>query len=132
MIIKIDMKSETALYEQIFNNVVWGIATGRLKHGEKMPTVRQLGIDLGINLHTVNKAYSLLKQKGYLSAHRNKGAVVNKSEFYTADSDFREEIKTSLKPLVCQCYARGMSKEEMYTVLSEIVDSIKAEAEDKH
>ena len=132
MIIKIDMKSETALYEQLYNNVLWGIATGRLKQGEKMPTVRQLGIDLGINLHTVNKAYSLLKQKGYLSAHRNKGAVVNKKEFFIADKDFREDIKSSLKPLVCECYARGMSTDEMHIILQEILEGIKAEAEDKH
>lgn len=129
MIIKIDMNSETALYEQIVNSVVWGIATGKLKPGEKMPTVRKLGVDLGINLHTVNKAYAILKQKGYLSAHRNMGAVVNGQSAYPADDAFKESIKELLRPLMGECLARGMDSDGIARLAREAALEIKSETE---
>lgn len=123
------MNSETALYEQLVNSVVWGIATGRLKPGEKMPTVRKLAVDLGINLHTVNKAYAILKQKGYLSAHRNMGAVVNEASAYTADEAFKESIKEWMKPFVAECLARGMDSDETASLVREAALEIKNETE---
>jgi len=124
------MNSETSLYEQIVNSVVWGIATGRLKPGEKMPTVRKLGVDLGINLHTVNKAYAILKQKGYLSTHRNMGAVVNDSGAYPADEAFKESIKELTRPFVAECLARGMDSDETARLIRETALEIKNETED--
>ncbi len=123
------MNSETALYEQLYNSIIHGIVTGQLKEGEKMPTVRKLGIDLGINLHTVNKAYSLLKQKGYLSAHRNMGAVVNSRECYEAGEEFKYAMKESLKPMITECFARGMSKEEINKITEQIIKELKNETE---
>lgn len=125
------MNSETALYEQLYNCIIFGIATGQLCPGEKMPTVRQLGVDLGINLHTVNKAYALLKQNGYLSAHRNKGAVVNDRDAYPADKNFAEDMKAKLMPIVVECYARGMEEDEINAIISDIVSGIKNETEDQ-
>jgi len=125
------MNSEIALYEQLYNSIIWGIATDQLKPGERMPTVRKLGIDLGINLHTVNKAYAILKQKGYLSSHRNKGAVVNDKQFYPANMEFREEIKSSLIPLVSECYTRGMNEQGINEFISDIIQSINDEVEDR-
>ena len=130
MIIKLDMNSETPLYEQLYNSVVLGIATGRLKEGEKMPTVRKLGIDLGINLHTVNKAYTLLKQKGYLSANRNMGAVVNSKRYYEADEVFISAVKASVKPVLAECCARGMNKKEINKMTDDLIDEILNETED--
>ena len=124
------MNSEIALYTQLYNSVIWGIATGQLKPGERMPTVRNLGVDLGINLHTVNKAYALLKQKGYLSAHRNKGAVINERRFYPANEEFKGEIKSFLVPLVSECCTRGMKESEIKELISDIIFDIKSEMEE--
>ena len=61
-----------------------GIATSEIQEGESLPSVRQLAETVGINMHTVNKAYTVLKQEGYIQLERRKGAVisldVNKSE----------------------------------------------------
>ena len=123
------MNSETALYEQLYNCIIFGIATAQLNPGDRMPTVRQLGVDLGINLHTVNKAYALLKQNGYLSAHRNKGAVVNDSELYPVDRNFAQDTKDRLLPIVVECYARGMKEDEIKNIVSGIIVDIKNETE---
>ena len=62
MVIKIDFQSEEALYMQLRNQIILGIATSVIQEGDSLPSVRQLAGDIGINMHTVNKAYSLLRQ----------------------------------------------------------------------
>lgn len=53
-----------------------GIATSEIQEGESLPSVRQLAETVGINMHTVNKAYTVLKQEGYIQLDRRKGAVI--------------------------------------------------------
>ena len=62
MIIEIDFNSDEALYLQLRNQIILGIATSRIREGDELPSVRQLAGDIGINMHTVNKAYSVLRQ----------------------------------------------------------------------
>lgn len=63
MIIELDMSSSTPIYVQLRNQIVKGIGKGELKTGEKLPTVRQLASDAGVNTMTVNKAYQILKMR---------------------------------------------------------------------
>ena len=76
MIIELDFNSDEALYIQLRNQIILGIATTRLKEGDALPSVRQLAETIGINMHTVNKAYTVLKQEGYVKVDRRKGAVI--------------------------------------------------------
>lgn len=76
MILKIDFESEEALYVQLCNQIIRGIATETLHEGDSLPSVRQLADEIGINMHTVNKAYSVLKQEGFLRLDRRRGAVI--------------------------------------------------------
>lgn len=73
MFIELDLQSETPIYTQLVDQIVEGIASGALQPGDPLPSIRSLAEDLGINLHTVNKAYNLLKQEGLLQVHRKKG-----------------------------------------------------------
>ncbi|HBM47809.1 MAG TPA: GntR family transcriptional regulator, partial [Lachnoclostridium sp.] len=56
MIIKIDFESDEAIYIQLRNQIIMGIATDRIHEGDSLPSVRQLAENIGINMHTVNKA----------------------------------------------------------------------------
>ena len=76
MILEVDFNSEEALYIQLRNQIIVGIATNRLKEGESLPSVRQLAESIGINMHTVNKAYTVLKQEGFVKVDRRRGAVM--------------------------------------------------------
>ena len=76
MIIEIDFNSDEALYMQLRNQIILGIATSQYQEGEALPSVRSLADTIGINMHTVNKAYSLLKQEGYIRLDRRYGAVI--------------------------------------------------------
>ncbi len=64
MILKLDMNSTVPIYVQLRNQIVMGIGHGELKEGERLPTVRQLASDAGVNTMTVNKTYQILKAKG--------------------------------------------------------------------
>lgn len=72
MILEVDFNSEEALYIQLRNQIIVGIATNRLKEGESLPSVRQLAESIGINMHTVNKAYTVLKQEGFVKVDRRR------------------------------------------------------------
>ena len=88
MIIELDMESDTPIYVQLRNQIVKGIGRGELKLGEKLPTVRQLADEAGVNSMTVNKTYQILKAEGYIKSYRQikkaPGAVcVGGMFFYT-------------------------------------------------
>lgn len=68
--LQIDMTSEVPIYKQIRDQIVYGAATGALSPGERLPTVRQLAADIGVNPMTVNKAYALLKSEGVIAVDR--------------------------------------------------------------
>lgn len=76
MIISIDGCSTEPLYKQIHDQVIAGIATGELEPGMSLPSVRSLASDLGINLHTVNKASAVLRDEGYVQMRGRAGAVI--------------------------------------------------------
>ena len=76
MLIEIDFNSDEALYVQLQNQIIMGIATATIQEGESLPSVRQLADTVGINMHTVNKAYSILKQEGFIQLDRRRGAVI--------------------------------------------------------
>jgi len=71
--------SGVPIYRQIIDQVKIHIATGRLKEGDFLPSVRQVGKELEINPMTVSKAYSLLEKEGVLEAVRGQGMRVLKS-----------------------------------------------------
>ena len=76
MILEIDFNSDEALYLQLCNQIIMGIATSRFQEGDSLPSVRQMADSIGINMHTVNKAYTVLKQEGYVKVDRRRGAVI--------------------------------------------------------
>lgn len=76
MVIRIDQKSEEPLYLQLRGQIIAAIARGELEPGAALPSVRALASDLGINLHTVNKAYAVLRDEGYVLMRGRSGACI--------------------------------------------------------
>ena len=101
--IQIDFNSDEAIYIQLRNQIILGIATSRIQEGDTLPSVRQLADNIGINMHTVNKAYSVLRQEGLLSIDRRKGAVIsiNADKLY-AMQELREDLQVILAKAVCK------------------------------
>lgn len=76
MEIIVDQRSSEPLYLQIRSQIIAAIANGELCAGDGLPSVRSLASDLGINLHTVNKAYAVLRDEGYVLMRGRSGALV--------------------------------------------------------
>lgn len=123
MLLRIEFESDIPIYMQIKNQIIEGIALGMLKEGDELPSIRQLASDFGINLHTVKKAYDILKDEGFLSVHRRKGYVVTKNA--SADDNFIEELKKDLQPILANAYSRGMTEDEILKICREILEQFK-------
>ncbi|GMX66697.1 GntR family transcriptional regulator [Paenibacillus elgii] len=125
MIIKLDLQSETPIYAQLMNQILEGIASGALKPGEALPSVRSLASDIGINLHTVNKAYTLLKQEGFIQIHRQKGVVVQPDGMPQVTEAYKHKLREQLTPIAAEAICRGMREEELLGFIQGIFSEIK-------
>ena len=119
MRIKINFNSEEAIYMQVRNQIILGIATAQIHEGESLPSVRQLADTIGINMHTVNKAYALLREEGIIQLDRRRGAViaidVNKLQ---ALEDMKEQLQVVLAKGKC----KNITKEDVYALVDEIFE----------
>ncbi len=118
MLLRIDFGSEEALYMQLYNQIIYGIANADLQQGDTLPSVRELAEDIGINMHTVNKAYAVLRQEGYLRLDRRRGAVIDvNSDKLRALEALKNEMRISLAKALC----RGLSEEEIHAATDEVL-----------
>ena len=122
MFIEIDFNSDEALYLQLRDQIIMGIATSQFREGDSLPSVRQLAELIGINMHTVNKAYTVLKQEGYVKVDRRKGAVI------AVDTDRIQtlaELKKELQVILAKSSCKNITKDEIYTLIEEIYEDYK-------
>ena len=117
MLIKIDFNSEEAIYMQLRNQIILGIAMAELREGDSLPSVRQLAEEIGINMHTVNKANAQIRQEGIVTMDRRSGAVialdVNKMETLL-------NMKRQLRVVLAQGRCKNVTKEDVYELVDEI------------
>lgn len=111
MIIKIDFESDTPIYLQLKREIIQGIAKGEFKEGDSLPSVRQMAEDIGINMHTVNKSYNMLKIDGFVTVDRRKGAIINKA-FQKYSEEYTENLKEELSYIIAEAYCKGVDKQE--------------------
>ncbi|MCI8551327.1 MAG: GntR family transcriptional regulator [Lachnospiraceae bacterium] len=119
MIIKIDFNSDEALYIQLRNQIIVGIATDAIREGDVLPSVRSLADTIGINMHTVNKAYSVLRQEGFVKLDRRRGAVI------AVDFDkirAMEELMSGMQVLLAKAACQNISRREVHELVDSIMD----------
>lgn len=119
MVIEIDFNSDEALYLQLRNQIIMGIATSQFQEGDSLPSVRQLADMVGINMHTVNKAYTVLKQEGFVKVDRRRGAII------AIDVDKLQtiaELKKELRVILAKGSCKNITREEMHELVDEIYE----------
>ena len=119
MYIEIDFNSDEALYLQLRNQIIIGIATSQFQEGDTLPSVRQLADTIGINMHTATKGYSVLKQEGFVKVDRRKGAVI------AIDIDkiqAKEDLKRDMQVLLAKSSCKQISREEVHALIDEIYE----------
>ena len=119
MIIEIDFNSDEAIYVQLCNQIILGIATSQFREGEQLPSVRQLAETIGINMHTVNKAYSILQQDGFVKIDRRRGAII------AIDIDklrALNEAKSELAVVLARAMCKGIDRGDIHALVDQIYD----------
>ena len=111
MFLEIDFKGDLAIYEQIRRGIIIGLSKGQIKPGDKLPSVREMAENIGINLHTVNKAYKLLEADGVLLMDRRFGSLMSDKANPMRDSD-EQKFTSELDLLMAIAKLKGLSREE--------------------
>lgn len=124
MIIKIDLQSEIPIYTQLQNSIIEGIVSQDIKPGEALPSVRAMASDLGVNMHTVNKAYNYLKQDGFIQIHRQKGVVINPDGMPEVTSEYLGKFKQEIRPIIAEALCRGMEEKDFDGYCKEIFKNL--------
>ncbi|WP_433042679.1 GntR family transcriptional regulator [Dactylosporangium sp. CS-033363] len=119
MILNVDLTSDVPLYQQLRDRIVEAIAAGVLAEGSSLPPIRALAADFGINFHTVNKAYDLLRQEGLIRLNRKTGAVVTVT---AADAAFRADWSARARTLLAEAAARGLPPAEVLATCRALLD----------
>lgn len=118
MLLTVDFESAQPIYQQIRNGVVQGIADGSLRDGDPLPSVRALASELGVNLHTVNKAYHLLKIEGFVKMQRSRGTVVSIQGLKRDSKDFMDAAGSVLKNIVSEALTRSIGRERIVGIIN--------------
>lgn len=119
MYINIDFNSEEAIYVQLQNQIIMGIAMNILHEGDSLPSVRHLAETAGINMHTVNKAYTILKQDGYIQVDKRRGAVIAIDMNKVQDLYY---MKERMRILLAKGRCKNISREEVHALVDEIFE----------
>lgn len=102
MLLHIEPESTEPFYLQLRRQIILGLARGDLHFGEQLPAVRTMATELGINMMTVSKGYTQLKDEGYLVTHRQTGTHIAESIPMTASfqAAFAEQLEVLLADFV--------------------------------
>ena len=120
MRLTIDLASKVPLYQQIRDAIVNGIATGTLANGTVLPSIRALGNELGVNLHTVNKAYQALQQEGFVVIQR--GAVVQSRG--APEQAVENVLRPALEKVVAEAVARNLDRSTVHKMIDQLYDQL--------
>lgn len=126
MIININFSSETPIYVQLKNQIIEGIAKGELKQGESLPSIRQLAVDIGVNMHTVNKTYKQLKTDGYIVIHKRKGVLINPNQI-KRNGKYVEKLEENIRPIIAESICHGLKEQDFIKHCLNIYKSVKPE-----
>jgi GntR family transcriptional regulator len=113
----LDLQSGVPVYRQIIDQVQAGVATGALKPGYQLPTVRQVAVDLAINPNTVLRAYRELEIRGVLETQQGTGTFISHRQAAPDDSERQRQLDQLIGEFVARAGAGGFTLQEVAEVL---------------
>ncbi len=125
MFIQIEPDSDIPIYAQLTSQLIEAIACGKLAGGDTLPSVRSLAADLGMNMHTVNKAYHELEKKGIIRIIPKSGAIVNPPLHDGINKVNLERISEEFKPIIAEAIVLGMKPDAISKLVSSILLTFK-------
>ncbi len=125
MFIEIETNSAVPIYLQLAQSIIEGVAKGELKPGDSLPSVRAFAADLGMNMHTVNKAYHYLEEKEFIQIVQKKGVFIHENGVRLASPSDRDRLKKELRPIVAEALCLQLSKEDLEQLVRDLILKIK-------
>jgi DNA-binding transcriptional regulator YhcF (GntR family) len=116
---RLDLQSGVPVYRQIIDQVQGGIASGSLTAGEQLPTVRQVAVDLAINLNTVLRAYRELEIRGVLETQQGTGTFISNKKVEQDTVERERKLMQLVSEFVSRAGAQGFSVQELVKVLQD-------------
>jgi GntR family transcriptional regulator len=117
-LVGIDTRDKTPIYTQLERGLRAAIATGRLRLGEQLPTVRQLAVELRINANTVARVYSELERAGVLETRRGVGSFVSATpEQARSPREHDRRLRAFVTRLLADAAANGFTIDDVITAL---------------
>ena len=125
MFIEIETNSAVPIYLQLAQSIIEGVAKGELKPGDSLPSVRAFAADLGMNMHTVNKAYHYLEEKEFIQIVQKKGVFIHENGVRQASPSDRDRLKKELRPIVAEALCLQLSNEDLEQLVRDLILKIK-------
>jgi len=129
MYIQIEPQSDVPIYEQVTRQIIEGIARGEMKPGDTLPSVRNLAADLGVNMHTVNKSYHELEEKGIITIRAKSGAIIRSAEERALTPKQLQQIERNLKPVVAEGMVLGATTEQIEHMMKKVFADLQISVE---
>ncbi|MDO5027331.1 MAG: GntR family transcriptional regulator [Tissierellia bacterium] len=123
MLLKVDLTSDIPIYQQIRNQIILGLATGKLDYGEDLPSARILAQSLGVNFMTVNKAYKLLRREGIIEVDRTKGTKVREDIVKDLDQVYFDNLRL----IIAEGLIKSKELEGFYESIQKILEEFSKE-----
>lgn len=117
--LQVDPRDPTPIHAQLERAVRVAIATGRLRPGDQLPTVRQLAVDLRVNANTVAKVYVALERDGVVETKRGVGTFIAEAQTRKAHAAQRErQLAALVDRFLADIAAQGFSSRELMQQLA--------------
>lgn len=124
MFIEIEPQSAVPIYLQLANQIMEGVANGQLPPGSPLPSGRAFAADLGMNMHTVNKAYHYLEEKKMIEIIPKKGVFIHSNALRKATEEEKQHIEQELRPILAEAICLQLEKEEMEKMIERTIRNI--------
>lgn len=124
MFLQIEPQSDVPIYTQLTQQIIEGIASGQLKPGESLPSVRALAADLGVNMHTVNKSYHELEKKGMICIIPKSGAVVSGPNDLGVTNAQIQQVERMLRPVVAEGLVVGLGAQDLQQLVQKLIKNL--------
>ncbi len=123
LLFRVNLRGPIAVYMQIQNHVQFAIASGRVKPGETLPSVRDLSAMLGVNANTVTKALRDLELKGLITSRRGIGIKVAENARARCKAEVQDMVRRHLRDAVGECTAAGLTKAQTQQIVASTLGS---------
>ena len=114
----LDPENEAPVYRQIIQQIEYAVLSGRMKPGDKLPTIRSLAVSLKINPNTIAKAYNEMEIRGILETQVGSGTYISDKKPVTEDDSLKRKIQEVLGRFINEMHNLGVEKRELIRLIT--------------